>query len=58
MFVTQATLFEFVVDRLNADLIEFVDGYGDIYHLVRCTDDLGDAGEYLTVVDMQADADA
>ena len=53
----QSAFNQFGIDGFYADLIEFVDRYGDVNHLIRRTDDLGDAGEYLAVVDMQTHAD-
>ena len=58
LFIAQPALFEFVVNGFYADLIEFVDCYSDVHYLIRRTDDFGDTGKDLTVVNMQAHTDA
>ena len=51
-------LTQFLVDLLQANLVEFVNGHSDVDYLVGLTDDLGDTGENLAVVNLDADAHA
>ena len=58
LFLGESILTEFLVDIIDAYLVEFVDGYRDIDNLIGCTDDLGDAREDLAVVDLDFYTDA
>ena len=49
---------ELLVHLLEAYLVEFVDGYGNVDNLVGRTDDFSNSRENLAVVDFDADADA
>ena len=57
MLFGQSAFAEFGIDGLYAYFVEFVNGNGYIYHLVRCADDFGYAGKDFTVIDMQTHAD-
>ena len=56
LFVGKAGGGEFFVDLVETDLIEFVDGHGDVDNLVGRTDHFGNAGEDFAVVDLDGDA--
>ena len=53
----QAFLTQFCIHVLQADLVEFVDGYGNIYQQFRSTDHFGDAGQNLAVVHLDSHTD-
>ena len=50
-------LTKFGIHVVETDLVEFVDGDGDIHNLVGSPDDLSDAGKDLAVVDLDEHAD-
>ena len=54
----QALLQHLGLDALEPDLVQLVDGDGDVYHPLREAADLREAGKYLAVVDLDAHADA
>ena len=56
LFVGKAGGGEFFVDLVETDLVEFVDGHGDVDNLVGRTDHFGNAGEDFAVVDLDGDA--
>ena len=58
MFVGESCGSEFFVDLVETDLIEFVDGHGDVDNLVGRTDHFGNAGEDFAVVDLDGDTNA
>ena len=47
-----------MADGFEPDLVEFVDGHGDVHHLVGSSADFCEPCEHLAVVDLQGDADA
>ena len=57
-FFADTILAQFLVHSIKANLVEFVDSNRDVHNLVRCANHLCNAGEYLTVVDFDADTDA
>ena len=58
LFVGKAGGGEFFVDLVETDLVEFVDGHGDVDNLIGRTDHFGNAGEDFAVVDLDGDTDA
>ena len=58
LLLGEAIFTELGIDIVDAYLVELIDGYGDIYYLVGGTDDFGDTGEDLAVVDLDLDTDA
>ncbi len=51
--VAYAPFAQFALDVVDAYLVEFVDSYRDVDHLVGMADSLGDAVENLAVVHLQ-----
>ena len=49
---------QFVVDFVEANLVELVDGHRDVDNLVGFTDDFGNARKDFSVIDFDADANA
>ena len=58
LFVGKTGGGEFFVDLVETDLVEFVDGHGDVDNLIGRTDHFGNAGEDFAVVDLDGDTDA
>ena len=54
MFVGKAGGGEFFVDLVETDLVEFVDGHGDVDNLIGRTDHFGNAGEDLRLLILMA----
>ena len=58
LFLTETILAQFLIDIVNAYLVQFVDSYGDIHDFLGSTNDFGNAGENLAVVNLNLYADA
>ena len=56
-FLGNACCKEFLVDLVQTYLVQLVNSHGDIHYLVGLTNDVGNAGEYLAVVNLEAHTD-
>lgn len=56
--ITDALLFQFGVDIVQPYLVQLVNRYGNVHYLIGLTDNLGNAAQYLAVVDFNAYTDA
>ena len=58
LLLAKALFAQFGIHVVEADLVELVDGYGDVNQQFGRTDDVGDAGQDLAVVHLDGHADA
>ena len=56
--LAQSVVAKLLVHVVESNLVELVDGHGDVHNLVGLANHLGNAGEDLTVIDLDLHTDA